>query len=248
MSIAKNYVLACQISGVYDVNRNEILPADDFTLIQNWYNSVVDLKLNGIIFHNNFSDETCQNYENQFIKFIKIDFDNKYNPNVYRYHVYNEFIKRNASNIENLFFTDISDVIILKNPFEQELFRANQNHIFCGDEPEILANEWMIDHCEHLRNKIQDFKTFENLYRNHILLNCGIFGGNIKIIKPFIEQLCNIHQQNNSDNLTKFTGDMGAFNYLVRTKYNELLFHGAPINTVFKAFDIQNKDCWFSHK
>ena len=248
MYIAKNYILACQISGVYDVNRNEILPADDFALIQNWYYSVLDLKLNAIIFHNNFSTETCQKYENQYIKFIKIDFDNKFNPNIFRYYVYNEFLRTNASTIKNVFFTDISDVIVLKNPFEQKLFRANGHHIFCGDEPKILANEWMTDHCEHLRNKIQDFKIFEDQYKIQTLLNCGIFGGNIKIIQPFVEKLWNIHQENNADNATKFTGDMGAFNYLIRTKYNDQLFHGEPINTIFKAYDIQNTDCWFSHK
>ena len=248
MSISKSYILACQISGVYDVNRNEILPADDFALIQNWYYSIINLKLNGIIFHNNFSTETCQNYENEYIKFIKIDFENKFNPNVFRYHIYSEFLKNNTLDIENLFFTDISDVVVLKNPFEQKLFRANQNHIFCGDEPEILANNWMIDHCEHLRNKIQDFKRFENQYKNQTLLNCGVFGGNIKIIKPFVEQLWQIHQENNFDNYTKFTGDMGAFNYLIRSKYNNFLLHGAPINTVFKAYDIHNEQCWFSHK
>lgn len=248
MSTSKNYIVACQISGVYDVNRNEILCEDDFGLIEKWYQSVLNFKLNGIIFHNNFSDKTCKKYQNRFIKFIKIEHDNRFNPNVYRYYVYNEFLKHNTLKIENLFFTDISDVIILKNPFEQGLFKSNKNHVFCGDEPEIVANEWMTDHCTHLRNKIKDFEAFENDFKNQTLLNCGVFGGNIKTMKPFVRKLWQLHQENNADNITKFTGDMGAFNYLVRTVYNKQLFHGAPINTIFKAYDVKNGICWFSHK
>jgi hypothetical protein len=63
-----------------------------------------------------------------------------------------------------------------------------------------------------------------------------------------MEQLASIHEQHNLDNKTAYTGDMGAFNYLVRTKYNDQLIHGAPVNTVFKGYEENRKDCWFRHK
>jgi outer membrane protein OmpA-like peptidoglycan-associated protein len=56
-------------------------------------------------------------------------------------------------------------------------------------------------------------------------------GGNITIMKHFIKKLWNIHQKYNSDNKTAFTGDMGAFNYLIRTQYNNKVIHGKPVNT-----------------
>jgi hypothetical protein len=41
---------------------------------------------------------------------------------------------------------------------------------------------------------------------------------------------------------------MGAFNYLARTKFNNQLKHGAPVNTLFKGYELERKDCWFRHK
>jgi hypothetical protein len=41
---------------------------------------------------------------------------------------------------------------------------------------------------------------------------------------------------------------MGAFNYLARTKFNDRLRHGFPVNTVFKAYEEARSDCWFRHK
>ena len=68
------------------------------------------------------------------------------------------------------------------------------------------------------------------------------------IIFNFLQQLCAIHQHANYNNKTAYTGDMGAFNYLARTVFNQQLIHGAPVNTVFKGYEIDRNDCWFRHK
>jgi hypothetical protein len=66
-------------------------------------------------------------------------------------------------------------------------------------------------------------------------------------MKPFINQLWSIHQYYNNDNCTSYTGDMGAFNYLVRTQYNDKVIHGKPVNTEFKKYETDSS-CWFQHK
>jgi hypothetical protein len=245
--IAKNSIVASHITGVYDVNRNTILANDDFSIISDWAKSITALNLQGIIFHNNFSEATCQAHQSDCIRFIKVDYDIRYNPNVYRYFLYNKFLKLYSHQIDNIFFTDISDVIVLKNPFLERLYLDNENTLFCGDEPEILDNVWMQNHAEHLRNKILDYASYEEKFKNHILLNCGIIGGKASIMKSFIQDLWTIHQSFNYDNSTIFTGDMGAFNYLVRTQYNERIIHGNPVNTVFKKY-FADSSCWFQHK
>lgn len=244
----KNYIIGCQISGVFDVNRNEILPNDDFSLLINWYNSILSKGLSGIIFHNSFSEATCAKYQNDRFRFIKIEYDSRFNPNVYRYKIYNDFLQENQNNIQSVFFTDVSDVLVLKNPFEEALFIQNNDSIFCGDEDKILNNDWMNAHSEHLRNAITDYVAYELKYQNEMLLNCGIIGGSIATIKKFVQQLWAIHLKYNSDNTSQYTGDMGAFNYLARTRYLKKSIHGSPINTVFKNYDTKNSDCWFAHK
>lgn len=243
-----NVILACHITGSYDVNRNNMLPADDYSLVREWAESVAKLGLKGIVFHNNFSDETCRLYQNKHVSFIKVQHNTAFNPNVYRYFIYQEFLNKYAHNIENVFFTDVSDVIVVINPFLEPLFTENNNTLFCGDEPEILENNWMKNHGSHLRNKISDYARFEEQFCQYTLLNCGIIGGNIKIMKPFTEQLWEIHNLHNHDNRTAYTGDMGAFNYLVRTRFNAQLRHGQPVNTIFKAYQNDRADCWFRHK
>lgn len=244
----KQLVLACHITGVYDVNRSTTLANDDFSIVKEWAQSVTDLNLNGVIFHNNFSEQTCKIFQSENITFVKISHSNTFNPNVYRYFLYLDFLNKHAHEINDLFLTDIADVVLLKNPFEQQLYTQNRNSIFCGDEPKILHNEWMIAHAAHLRSKITDYAKYEDEFKTSTLLNCGIIGGSFKVMYSFLQKLCLIHQNYNADNKTAYTGDMGVFNYLIRTQYNEVLLHGQPINTVFKAYDVENDTCWFRHK
>jgi hypothetical protein len=106
----------------------------------------------------------------------------------------------------------------------------------------------MIAHSEHLRKNIADYAAYESKFANETLLNCGIIGGAASLFFDFLKQLCAIHQHANRENKTAYTGDMGVFNYLVRTQFNDQLIHGAPVNTVFKLYEDERKDCWFRHK
>jgi CubicO group peptidase (beta-lactamase class C family) len=97
-------IMACHITGIYDVNRSYTLPNDDYSLIKAWADSVIDLKLNGIVFHNNFSEDTCLKYRNEYISFVKIEYDGRFNPNIYRYLVYDEYLQTHHHTIDNLFY------------------------------------------------------------------------------------------------------------------------------------------------
>jgi hypothetical protein len=245
---ASNLIMACHITGVYDVNRNTTLQDNNYELVRNWAESVAKANLQGIIFHNNFSTETCKKFENNFISFIEIDYDKRFNPNVYRYFVYRDFLQQNLHQFKNIFVTDISDVTVLRNPFNDPFFLENPSSIFCGDEPQKLRNDWMQAHSEVLRNKIADFTEYETKFGDETLLNCGIIGGSASLLYDFILKLSDIHQQFNCDNQTAYTGDMGAFNYLVRKQYNQNIKHGDPVNTVFKMYETESRNCWFRHK
>jgi hypothetical protein len=243
-----NLIMACHITGVHDVNRNTTLVDDSYELVKDWAESITAANLKGIIFHNNFSEDTCKSFENETISFIKIDYDNQYNPNVFRYFVYRHFLQQHIKQIKGVFMTDITDVVLVKNPFSHIVFIENPTSLFCGDEPKILHNDWMIAHSENLRKNIQDYATYESTFGEETLLNCGIIGGSASLILDFLQQLSVIHQQANRENKTAYTGDMGAFNYLVRTQFNNQVIHGAPVNTVFKLYENERNDCWFRHK
>ena len=246
--IGTNLVMACHITGIHDVNRNTTLPDDNYELVKDWADSVSAAKLKGVIFHNNFSDETCNKFQNDAISFVKVQYNPLFNPNVFRYFVYRDFLQHHQKQIKGVFITDVNDVVLVKNPFTDPLFVENPTALFCGDEPKTLHNEWMIAHSEHLRNNIPDYATYENTYATETLLNCGIIGGATALFFDFLEQLCAIHQAGNRENKTAYTGDMGAFNYLARTQFNEQIIHGKPVNTIFKGYENDRTDCWFRHK
>jgi hypothetical protein len=248
--IANHHQVICAtlLTGVYDVNRNELLAEDNFEIIKDWYQSIVNLKLKGIVFHNTFSDKTVKTYQNQNITFIKVAYNSVLNANAYRYLIYKDFLEANADKIDHLFVTDIADVTVIKNPFTAPLFLNNPNDLFCGDESETLANEWMQNHSTHLRNSIPDFADYEEQNKDKTLLNCGIIGGSFKVMKSLMDQLSHIHSTYTIHNKTPYTLDMGTFNYISRTQFEQHLHHGVPINTEFKQYQTNSSDCWFRHK
>lgn len=246
--ISGNIICASLFTGVFDVNRSEMLPPDDFQIIEKWCSSIQNLGLQGIVFHNNFSEKTISEGKNEHIQFIRVDFQTKLNANVYRYLVYLDFLKKYGHQIQNIFFTDVADVEVVKNPFSDSFFNENSESLFCGDEEELLDNPWMRDHCTHLRNSIPEFVEFEGNNRNETLLNCGVIGGKIELILLVMEKLARIHSLYTISNRTPFTLDMGAFNFVARTKFADRMKHGFPINTRFKGYEVKRTDCWFRHK
>ena len=62
-----NVIMACHITGVYDVNRTTTLDNDNYELVRDWAESVAEHQLQGIIFHNNFTSETCEKFKNDYI-------------------------------------------------------------------------------------------------------------------------------------------------------------------------------------
>ena len=230
------------------MNRNMTLANDSYELVREWAESVAAAKLKGVIFHNSFSDETCARYQNEYISFERISYNPQFNPNVYRYFVYRNYLAKHANQIQGVFVTDVSDVTLAQNPFNHPFYSAHPSAIFCGDEPKTLHNDWMLAHAEHLRSQISDYAAYEEAFASEELLNCGVFGGSFSIFFDFLQQLCALHETYNHSNKTAYTGDMGAFNYLARTRFNERLYHGYPVNTVFKAYENDRTDCWFRHK
>ena len=150
--------------------------------------------------------------------------------------------------ISNLFITDITDVEVIKNPFTSDTFLEKSGCLFCGDEPEVLDNEWMRNHCSHLRSSIPEFHIYEALNKHETLLNCGVVGGNITVMKLLFDKMVAIHNAFSFTNRTDYTLDMGVFNFVARTTFAHKIIHGEPVSTIFKKYENKRTDCWFRHK
>jgi hypothetical protein len=245
---SKNVILASLLTGVYDVNRNELLKKNDFGIIKKWYDSILKLQLKAIVFHNSFSKDIVEKYTNDYIQFVEVEYDERLKPNVFRYFIYQDYLKQNLKEIQNLFVTDITDVEVVKSPFESNIYIQNADSLFCGDELEILDNDWMRNHCNHLRNLMPDFSTYEALNKYETLLNCGVIGGKITVMKLLFDKMLAVHNAFSYTNTTDYTLDMGVFNFVARTTFPNKICHGEPVNTNFKKYESQRTDCWFRHK
>jgi len=242
------YVFCCHIAGVFDVNRQAILPANDFSMLEPWLASIVAQGVKAIIFHNHFTTDTCARYAHPLVRFERVLYDDTYSPNVFRYFAYRNYLQQQGHTITSVFMNDATDVVMRRNPFTDPYFLKHPDNLFCGDEPKPLDNEWMRNHGKYFREQSKAYRLFEETFGHQTLLNCGIIGGKKELICNFLEALCTFHRECNQHNPTAYTGDMGAFNFIARTLFGKTLLHGEPVNTVFKQYEDEGRDCWFQHK
>ena len=86
----KNVILATYLTGIFDVNRNETLQNNQISPIVLWIESLIKNNLRGVVFYNSLAEAELEKYSN-FVKFIKVETDVAYSPNVMRYFFYLQF-------------------------------------------------------------------------------------------------------------------------------------------------------------
>ncbi|WP_200977019.1 hypothetical protein [Echinicola sp. 20G] len=101
---------------------------DDFTYIENWYESVRELEINAIVFYDDLSEPFISRYQTEKIKFIKCHLG-PYSLNDERFFIFYEFVQRLPEN-SFVVTTDINDVIINKHPIT--VLKDNSNKVFIG--------------------------------------------------------------------------------------------------------------------
>jgi hypothetical protein len=235
-----NAIFTTYFTSEKDPQRPFIWANDDFSIIKNFYNSVVKYNLHCFIFYDNCSDEFVQKYQTDKIKFVKYDARNK-NMVDERWSLYYTYLKHNE-NIKKLLCLDISDVVILKNPFN---FMSNDT-VYVGDE-ECLnrQNRWMLDRYEMIGFDIR------NIFDKKVL-NCGILGASREHMLDITKKIGDIITENN---VMHTTIDMAAANAVIYSAYSNKLVHGQPWNTKYRggAYPFSGKDnmadtCYIQHK
>ena len=222
-----------------DPQRSDIWANDDFSIIKDFYESVIKHNLNCIILIDNSTDEFIKKYKTNKIEFVRCD-SSGLNMVDIRWKLYNKILNERKE-IKRVFFIDVSDVIILKNPFEYIV----PDKIYCGDEENInIKNNWMTHRYDLLKNPEVDEKIIN--YLNKKILNAGILGGErnylIGITKKMAEML-------DFSKITHTTVDMCIINHVLYTyTKKDMLIHGLPVNTIFRRNEINNEVAWFKHK
>jgi len=220
-----------------DPQKNIKWETNGFEKISEFYNSIKTLDLNCVIFYDELSDLFINEYSTDKIKFEKVN-PSSLNLIDVRWVIYKDYLEKNKK-INRVFFTDISDIVVLKNPFNF----ITKNVIYCGDE-EMLNNDslWM-KHC-YMCLKHLDVQKINECYK-HKVLNAGILGGEKDLIYDVINKMSDILI---NSNIKHTTVDMCTLNYVLYTYYSDKIIHGLPVNTVFNNYETDNKIAWFKHK
>lgn len=224
-------------------DKNAYVKVDDYNYMKPWYDSMIQLNIYGIIFHDMLSDEFIKKYETDKIKFIKVHIG-KYSLNDERFYIYYDFLLRNK--YKNVFMTDIRDVYIKHDP-SNLMVEYEKYTLFVGSDEENM----IIKDSSYMISKIKNFNTKHptpipcDLYHMKTY-NCGIIGGNYFTVLYLLCHMTNIMTKldNNLNN------NMIVLNYIVFlyfTKNNINVFTGHPLNSRFKKYEFGSSAC-FIHK
>jgi hypothetical protein len=237
-----DYIVSCYFTSSVDAQRGTLQETNSHDYISVWYESVKKHNVNIVILHDGLSDDFIAQYPD--VRFVKV-------PPVpegmmlydYRWHVGYEFLQ--TVDADNIFFTDISDVEMLENPFISKDYQKGV--FYCGDEPcAIRENLWLQKSLKH--DEMMSLPEFLTLYEGYKrVVNPGLFGGEKGVVLEFLKVFTGW--------LTKLVdrqrdgiGDMMVFNYCFHTQTTEInKKYGPPVNTIFKKYE-KNKNVWFRHK
>ncbi len=228
-----------------DLQRNLQWKRDDFDMIKPWHRSVEWNKLRGVVFYDSLSEEFINKYSNECIEFRKVKNKTKYQVTSERFLAVLDYLQDNPD-IEYIFLTDASDVIVRRNPF----MGLQPDTLYVGSEKDTVKSSWnwLLGHVRILLNgderKISDYAS---KLGDNVLLNAGVSGGHRDIYMKFLESMKEAFEQSSTS--LEASSDMAALNWvLYQPEFVSKIKTGYPIHSVFKVFDIKNQEVVFIHK
>lgn len=198
-----------------------------------------DVKL--LVFYDQLDNSILEKFNSNYITFIQVEDCGAYSPHDYRWFTYQNFLQNNKENIQNIFFTDISDVLIKQNPF----LNIDENILYMGDETQSWDNEWVEPRKHYYLNNLPTFKEVFDQHKSSTFLNAGVLGGKVEIVSEFVDKI--VHYTSLTLDKPYDTSDMLIFNYVLY-KYFPNKKHGFPINSNFWKNEFDRDDVWFVHK
>lgn len=232
----ENYIFASYFTSKIDPQRKKFWKANEQDLYP-LIGSVLSKGINLKIFHDCFDHPTSI----KGCEWIRVVPLKEFGPTVMRWFFYSGYINKYKEKINNVFFVDSTDVVVLNNPFPY----LHPEKFYSGDEWNNKVNSAWLQY-QGKQINFADYNYVLDKYKNHTLINAGIVGGSVDLMLDFLQKLCYNHWMTSKNR--PISTDMGVYNYTVWKNYSGILEHGSHINTRFKTFDKNNKTAWFRHK
>jgi hypothetical protein len=215
---------------------------NSFNYIEKWYQSIVDNKLNAIVFYDNLDDDFVQKYKNEYVSFEKVEVSD-YSNNDWRFFCFKKYLDEVKEKPDVVFHTDASDVVVVQDP--TELVKNNDQYDFFVCKDSIPLNKFpYIDVHEHFNwdNKMQFLLNYESWD----LINMGVVGGLFSNMKLFYSKFQEIRE---SMGQPHFNSDMWLCQYLLRSVlFDKKFIAGNPVCSNYKSYENDRTDVFFIHK
>lgn len=255
----ENVVLTCYMTSKKDPQRNIYQNNNNYEYIKPWYESMKERKLHGIIFYDLLSDEFVNTYQTDKIIFKKCKIG-QYSINDERFIIYYKYLLKNK--YKYVLMTDISDVIINRDPFvlmKDDKYNNDNNRIFVGTNTVGMGaikrtpmwferRKWKIDPFNEKlkKNKYDDIGYLSNTIQ---IYSAGLLGGDYGKIMWFlsktIEIMLILHSEKNYN--------MIIFNYIInryllegyddKTFLTKYIYTGGQFNSLFAKNEINYEGC-----
>lgn len=230
-----NLVLASYFTSQPDPQKNLFWKAD-INRLYPLIDSVIKKNEKIIIFHDCF-DNTHDIKNCEFIRTLPNPY---FVPTVARWEIYLDYLSVNSKRIKNVFCVDSTDVQMLNNPFPF----INLDILYCGSEYQWkVGDRWLQKRKKNIN--ILDYDNVLDENKNNVMLNAGIVGGHVLLVKDFLEKLTDLHNSNSKK--VRKSLDMPIFNYCVMKYFPNNYVTGDIVHTPYRR-KITQSSSWWKHK
>jgi len=224
-------VVSCYWTLHPDPQRSEHQKPNCWRKVAPWALGLQKQGLRGVILHDDLSAEFVAQCAQYGVECIKLPAAPDGLGNCARWFSYRDWLRE--SEVETAFFTDLFDVQVNGDAFS--LLRLDYD-LWVGNEPQMIGeSRWMLD----ALNRSYGEQWPEWLKEKQIL-NCGIVGGFREPLLQLFERMC-AHVATAKTEGRLILNDMPFFNRVLycETDMNRVWAKGAPLHSVFKAYDYE---------
>ena len=236
------------IVGIYyndgkDIQRNQIIPSDNYDYFKNWHESAKKLGIKCILLTDgSCSEDFIQRYNSDHLEIKVTENKQKENHNTVKFLDIKKLIDEQSSKYKKILITDTSDVIFLRNPFDY----ISTNSLYVGSEQN--HKKGTIYKCSEMKwaklvygSTMPEFPFWEENF-----LNCGIVGGNAEVVKKFLEHYKEIHSKRSWPE--HYPNDMIITTLVAYRYFKNNIVTGAPLHTIFKKYENNHPEAYIVHK
>lgn len=218
------------------------VPSNEISYIKTWYESVNQLGINAVLYHDNLSDDFVAKYQTEKIRFSKVTVDD-FSNNDFRFFCFRSHLESMEDKPDVVFHNDASDVTVVKDPYDLVMSNLDVNFFCCKDS--IMLNQFPYLKV-HEAFGWEDSFMFKLNYNEWDLINMGVVGGTYNNMFNFYNKFVETRL---SMGRPEFNSDMWILQYLIRSALQPCEFlMGEPVCSEFKEYQNDRKDVYFIHK